>query len=297
MKFRTLITHCFLILVLSQAQAGPYAKLDSKLKGKTVPEARSIIEQSEEGRQLANNDDSDAPLSPSEIDEIRHEVHLRGLAESAPQLHDYSTKAKEIKRSPLYSDKISESNNWLSRAIARLKDLIPKFNSPKAPNWNVPQLGLAWLTPLMWGLLIIAVLAFAVFAFRHISWKFNLRRSAKALLEDDEPERTLDEWLTQADLLVSQGKYREAVRCLYLACLLRFDEARIAKFDRGQTNWEHLARIEASQRMPDGLDFRTPTLAFDNIWYGFRCRGLEDVSQFKEWYREITAKVSEDKAA
>jgi len=108
------------------------------------------------------------------------------------------------------------------------------------------------------------------------------------MLEQDEPERTLDEWLDMANKLTADGKYREAVRCLYLACLLRFDEHLVARFDRGQTNWEHLARIRASSRMPIGLDFESPTKRFDTIWYGHRTRGLSDVDQFKDWYGRIT---------
>ena len=108
------------------------------------------------------------------------------------------------------------------------------------------------------------------------------------MLEDDEPERSLDEWLAEADTLQAQGRYREAVRALYLASLLRFDEARVARFQRGQTNWEHLTRIEASPTMPKDLDFRATTRLFDRIWYGRIVRGKEDVDQFRAWYLNIT---------
>jgi hypothetical protein len=135
------------------------------------------------------------------------------------------------------------------------------------------------------------VIAFLVFALKRFVWSKRLERKAKALLDEDEPERTLDEWLELADRLERQGKYREAVRCLYLACLLKIDEARIARFERSQTNWEHLARIEASPARPSDLEFREPTRAFDNIWYGMRVNGSEDVMRFRAWYRQVTESV------
>jgi hypothetical protein len=69
---------------------------------------------------------------------------------------------------------------------------------------------------------------------------------------------------------------------------LRFDEALVARFDRGQTNWEHLYRIEQSARKPEGLDFRTPTNLFDRVWYGYQGKGAEEVSLFRQWYLRIT---------
>ncbi len=107
------------------------------------------------------------------------------------------------------------------------------------------------------------------------------------MLDEDEPERTLDEYLELADKLVSEQRFREAVRCLYLACLLRLDEERVIRFHRGQTNWEHLARFESSPKRPPGLDLRSPTQAFDLIWYGMRPTGLEDVEKFRQWYQQV----------
>jgi hypothetical protein len=141
---------------------------------------------------------------------------------------------------------------------------------------------------LFWALIAGGLCFLAWFAVKHFKWKQRLQRRASTLLEDSEPERSLDEWLELADRLESEGRYREAVRALYLACLLRFDEALVARFDRGQTNWEHLYRIEQSARKPEGLDFRTPTNLFDRVWYGYQGKGAEEVGLFRQWYLRIT---------
>jgi hypothetical protein len=83
------------------------------------------------------------------------------------------------------------------------------------------------------------------------------------------------------------------VRCLYLACLLRLDDAGVARFDRSETNWEHLYRIERSPSKPTGLGFRAPTIAFDRVWYGHNVRGLSDVHEFRMWYVGVQEALKE----
>ena len=123
------------------------------------------------------------------------------------------------------------------------------------------------------------------------AWNSEEESKVEAMLAEDEPERTRDEYLDEADRLVGLGQYREAVRCLYLASLLAFDEAGIARFVRGQTNWEHLRRIEESDKMPTDLDFRPATQKFDVVWYGMKVNGMDDVGAMRFWYEQTIDRV------
>ncbi|HEY0866617.1 MAG TPA: DUF4129 domain-containing protein [Fimbriimonas sp.] len=222
----------------------------------------------------------------AQLEHLRSLVKLVALREASPPTGRATEAAREIKRSPLYRDPgITESSNWLSRALERLANLLKRPDRDR-PEWQMPRIG-PWLTWLAWTLLGVAVVVFAYFVARHYQWRLNLSRKASAILEEDEPERTADEWLEMADKLEAQGDFRRAVRCLYLACLLRFDETGVGRFDRGQTNWEHLERLSRSPRMPAQIDFRTPTKAFDVVWYGKIVRGAEDVSQFRQVYADV----------
>lgn len=199
--------------------------------------------------------------------------------------------AKAIRSSPLYSDAgVKPSSNWMARALQRVTDLFGNFRVPRSTRRAAPlplgALG-AFLEFLFIGVIILVIGGFLYFAVRHFHWQRKLKRRAGALLEEDEPVRTADEWLALAEGLTKQGRYREAVRCLYLACLLRFDEAEIARFVRSETNWEHLARIQSSPFRPPDLDFLPATQSFDRVWYGFQVRGLEDVDQFRIWYGQV----------
>jgi hypothetical protein len=231
---------------------------------------------------------------------LRKLLDSRAAAQDAADLKDRDAAralAKAAERSPLYSDPTSrQRSNWLSESFTKLGQIpLPSFEH-KDDRMRTGGLLPAGIIPFVWGLLIVALLVLIGLAIRHFSWKSGLKRQAKAMLAEDEPERTLDEWLEMAEKLASDGKHREAVRCLYLACLLRFDEHMVARFDRGQTNWEHLARIRASSRLPAGLDFEPPTKRFDTIWYGRRTRGVPDVEQFKDWYGRITQSLAEAKS-
>jgi len=205
------------------------------------------------------------------------------------------TDAIRIKSSPLYRDETLEQANWFAKALdgfgAWLEKLFHRDPPPDSQKWSPPSILGTGVIYFMWGVLACIAAAFLFFAVRMFRWRIKLTRKAKTILEEDEPERTLDEWLERADLLEKQGLYREAVRCLYLACLLKFDEAGVARFDRGQTNWEHLRRIESSPNLPPHLEFRAPTRAFDEIWYGMRVKGASDVARFREWYQQVAGSL------
>jgi len=233
-------------------------------------------------------------LDDLDAEQIRRVVRDRAAAERAAQGLDPAQReaARQEKRSsPLYRDSgAREGSNWIAQAFEAIARWLQRDRAPRAPNINPPMFGGLGqgLIYVVWGILFGLLAAFLYFAFRHFSWRSQLRRRARAILDDDEPDYSLDEWLQKAEELEAQGRYREAVRALYLACLIRFDEARIARFVRGETNWEHFRRIEQSPLRPDGLNFRPATVAFDRVWYGMDVRGREDVQAFRTWYIEIT---------
>lgn len=235
-------------------------------------------------------------------------IELRAFAErSVPKgaSSEAAELAKRIKSSPFYRDPGErDQSNWMGRGFEQAGDSLTAFlrallqrNTPDVPNLGAGAISLDWLQFLLWGLLIALVLVFLVFAFRHFQWKSSLERKARALLEDDEPERTRDEYLEEADRLTAEGRFREAVRCLYLACLLVFDEANVARFIRGETNWEHLRRIQSSAALPQDLDFEPATQKFDQVWYGMRIDGVSDVERMRGWYVDISSRLRERAAA
>ncbi|MCU0317023.1 MAG: hypothetical protein MUC92_10570 [Fimbriimonadaceae bacterium] len=211
---------------------------------------------------------------------------------------DAKAKIAEIKRAaPYYDPGVGEGRNWLGSSLGTLSEAFQRFFEqfafrPPNPNFGLPQVNLQWVIPLMWGVLGLALLAFLIWLARKFNWA-GLKKKSKGggILGEDEEELAADEWLARADQLEREGNFRAAVRCLYLACLMRFSDAGVAAFIRSETNWEHLYRIRGSTTLPEGIDFRTSTTKFDLIWYGERSNGQADVAEFREIYKNICMRL------
>ena len=292
---RAALTFSLWVALATCAFGGQYGDLGQKLDDANTSEdvirivKHDPLTRSDSEVQALLADGSDPDKMARRLDSL---VQTRALVEGSTASSDGAMKTvKEIKSSPIYRDPgVSETSNWLSRALDRLRNI--RWNPPKSNMNGINGLSIGpWFSMMMWGVIALAVGFLIYLAVKHIRWQQRVARKASALMEEDEPLRTLDEWLAEADALQAQGRFREAVRALYLACLLRFDEARVARFQRGQTNWEHLARIEASPLLAAGLDFRTATKLFDRVWYGRIVRGQEDVDKFRAWYLDITDKL------
>lgn len=266
-----------LFLVPCLLLAGPYADLDARLRGRPDKEAVAALRNAAGGDQEALDAASEGPKS------ARAYVAVRASLEGAPP-----TKVPPIAATP-GDDRIASS--WLGRALSRLHP--PKLrDTPDFPRGA--GVG-SWLTTLMWGLLA-ALGMLAVFLLARYVRLPGMKRKGK-LVDDAEPERTADAWLEEANALIAQGHYREAVRGLYVAGLLRFDEAGVARFDRHQTNWEHLRRIEASPKRPGGTEVRDATGRFDRVWYGHLGATLDDAHLMRAWYDGLVRRLAEVKPA
>lgn len=300
-KFRLALSFSLLLLAMfAWAEVGQFE--ESLRKARTVDQALQLAET---GPATGNSEVEQARRRLIDAKPAQREAAVKALREAAtraslesprPLKADANRLAREIKQNPLYAEANQRQGaNWLQTALERLRNLFNRDERERRRQPNQMGRSAEWLLPVIWAVIGAIVIAFAWFALRHVSWKGLKKRRRKAVLEDDEPQRTLDEWLALADQLTAEGKHREAVRALYLACLLKFDEHRVARFLRGETNWEHLRRIRASQRLPAGLDFQSATARFDRIWYGHDVRGLEDVQQFRAQYEEVTRRLTEDR--
>ncbi|MCG9895536.1 MAG: hypothetical protein MH204_08680 [Fimbriimonadaceae bacterium] len=236
---------------------------------------------------------------------IRNRIARLELDASAQaSAEDSRSAAQAIVAEPGYRTKPNDprEGNFIQRAFAEVgraivDGLAALFGGDDrtTPDFN-PSAAAAWgdaIIRIMQFLLIAAVVIFAAV----FLWKFRMgplrRRRAGGLLEDDEPDRSADEWLGEADRLAAAGRHREAVRGLFLASLLRLDEAKIASFRRGETNWEHCRRIMDSRSRPESLEFRSITREFDRIWYGMKVKGQPDVDRFRSFYQELLVQIRE----
>ncbi len=268
----------FLLLAFSlfplASHAGPYADLDAGLAGKPDSAVLAALER------IAGDDEDALAALDNGPRAARAYIALRATLEGAPP-------AKTPAVGPPPGDERIASS-WLGRALSRFR--MPEFDNDKAiPTPSGGGVG-SWVTTLMWSV-IAALGAWAVFALTRYARLPRRRKSP--LVDPEEPLRSSDAWLEEANALIAQGKYRDAVRGLYVAGLMRFDEAGVARFDRHQTNWEHLHRIEASPKTPAETDTRTATGRFDRVWYGHLPATLDDATAMRAWYDRLVGKLAE----
>jgi hypothetical protein len=211
---------------------------------------------------------------------------------------DPGAEAARILSDPRFRDiDVETRSNWLGDSVeeffTRLGRWLVELLRRLFPDREMrgPDGGLLNPAPVVQAVIWILLLSLAVFAvYFLVKMRFTINRKKKTiggLLDDSELERSADEWLAQSDRLAAEGKHREAVRCLYVACLIRLDEQNVMRLERGETNWEHLRRFEKSPRRPQALDFATATLQFDLVWYGFKVKGASDVAAMRTFYTQI----------
>lgn len=82
----------------------------------------------------------------------------------------------------------------------------------------------------------------------------------------------------QATALAQAGSYRQAMRQLYLAALLRLDEVGALRYDRSQTNREVLSQLPATS--PTHSHLAPVVDTFDRIWYGVREPDLQTYDRY-----------------
>lgn len=261
----------------------------ARAQNRLQQELRRLREVADEEGYFALVWEIDYALENREYDDVSD--YLRAMSKlSVSSDLDANEDAKRILSGSAYRDEeTGERSNWLSKALRRLKQLVPeqRESSPQAalePPSTVFDPGI--IIKFFTIAIVAAVAIFLALALRNSEfgwWKKKAGTKRVGLLLEDEEVGSFDEWLQKADRLEAEGRYREAVRCLYLAILLRLDEENIARFDRYETNWEHLVRIERSSA-PEGIGYRAITKRFDYIWYGEEPASAADCAEIRTEY-------------
>ncbi len=227
------------------------------------------------------------------IDALVERLELRLRFEKSVETNA-TERAEEILSDSVFRDSDeAKGENWIARALSRVAELFGRRErkGPEPPAVSPPSINARPLAYILLAALGIAIVALAVMAIRSVRMGKGSKRSdghvRRSILDADEPDRTLDEWLILADKLQSEGRFREVVRCLYIAILLKLDGARLIRFERSETNWEHLAKIENSAA-PRSIDYRRLTKKFDVIWYGDHEASVADCADLRTQYEELT---------
>ncbi|ADO70910.1 DUF4129 domain-containing protein [Stigmatella aurantiaca] len=102
-------------------------------------------------------------------------------------------------------------------------------------------------------------------------------------------------WAQLADELAAQGRYREAVRSLYLALLSRLHREGAILYDSTLSNWDYLRQFKGRREwLPP---FRELTRRFDFAWYGNLPVGAEGYRDFRALTQPLLTAPAPSEAA
>lgn len=167
----------------------------------------------------------------------------------------------------------------IGEALDDLTRQVPGDTGPGAVFRNLLAQLREWTGPVqaVVGLVFVAgLVVFVAWALRR-SWGSSL----VALPEERTPRRdTAARLRDEAARMAQAGDFRAAVRALYLAVLLRWDETGRLHFDRSLTNREVLARAGGREGEPLADQLRPLVERFDRVWYaGLPC-SADDYTEF-----------------
>jgi hypothetical protein len=231
------------------------------------------------------------------IEKIDAQLDSFVVAERQDKIDAADSQIRTIKQNDLYNkSKELKEATWLQKVLERLRNLT-RIETPETPDFKMPR-WLASVIKFVFNILILVAIGLLIWLVSKVRFGKKIKSvRTKGLLEEGEELLSEDEYLSKADGLAAEGRFREACRCLYLAILLRISSARIARFEPSETNWEHLRRIHSSSKRPAGMDVRPITKLFDLIWYGDGFTGEPQYQEFKSTYARIKELTLETKSA
>lgn len=178
-------------------------------------------------------------------------------AQPSPSPDEIHRKTQEVFQRPEFQKtEISGFWIWLARQLASFFQWLGGLQAG-AP-------ALFWLILVSCVVLLIAIITLMVFQVRAAFAGGGRRRREAA--EQTTRLRLSDEYHKESARLAAAGDYTEAIRCLFLSLVYRFDERGRVNFHKEYTNREYLELM--SDRTRDALRVLVDIL--DDNWYGQR---------------------------
>ncbi len=172
---------------------------------------------------------------------------------------------------------------WLTDQLKKLFDDKPDHEKSKDDSFRIdfPKIS-PWVVMLVALLLLLLVIWQVRGDLSRAAHKRSTtaRESTALHPNEQEPQQLLDD----AARLAEQGRFREALRSLYVATLAALDRAHLIRFAPDKTNGQYLRSMPASDLRKL---FGAFTRVFDHTWYGRQPASRDDY----EHCRELAARI------
>lgn len=218
---------------------------------------------------------------------------LRAAAEGMPRnesaylQHARSTLQDILKRSEY---KVSWLERVSQRVFAAIVDLVTGLLERIAPRAASRIVG--------WVVISLLALAFAAAMVRVVLYLIrryargpDARRQVERVRSTKQARPSLESLIGNAEREASEGRYREAFRCIYLAAILLLDRARLITYCESATNWEYMRAMKCEAPPETSEVFTGMTAVFDELIYGQRSVSGDDYCTSVRQFRRLEAMV------
>jgi hypothetical protein len=171
---------------------------------------------------------------------------------------------------------------WIELQTMRLSKNIPQMPE------GIPQWVVELFKAIAWIVAVVILLWLARYLWRR--WGLYLlgartRRTAGRSTTPRASEMSVEAWLKRSQADFSQGNYREACRCLYMAMLQLLHERAIARHQPSRTDGEYLQLV---QQLPQSQSYRTLIATHEQLCFSDGEILPETFEQCQQAYREIS---------
>lgn len=174
---------------------------------------------------------------------------------------------------------------WIGDRIAAIVERLAEWLAPVAGAGEGVGAGYVVMRAILAVIGIVAVVVVIVLVIRNV--RASMTSDVARLDAEQELRLTSADARADAERHVQSGNFREALRAMYLATLLRLDEAGRLRFDRSLTNQEVLGvtRLHGDVTLQQRL---VPLVErFDRVWYGNAPCSGDDYRTFSRLADEV----------
>jgi hypothetical protein len=157
------------------------------------------------------------------------------------------------------------------RAVAATPPPLPELPNIDLSFARWPLVGIGAVTT------VVLIVLLGPILFRY--FVMLRKRRTRADLGDGADISTSGEAIQRAQVASAAQDYRQALRMLYLASLLKLDEIGALRYDRALTNREYVRQVALKPALASAL--RPVVETFDDVWYGYRPITHEGYSTFE----------------
>lgn len=259
MRFYYILIILILPLYTLAQQSVPPQKWDSMV----AADAISTVEQ-KEAAEVAE-DAEDVVVAAEEAEPVKeHYLWDQAVPAMADTMESYADYPLVLRGVP----------DTIMNVLKKDKDLqyVIKKKQPPARNTFLENLfrainDLLKLFPRI--IIFVVIVVFAWLLYRYLEQNGYLFRSGKdnavKVVIEDEEVHTVDAYQQQIEQAISDGRFRVAVRLLYLQTLQILMDKEVLTYSREKTNAAYLRSMMST---PWYKKFATLTLNYEYIWYG-----------------------------